>query len=68
MAGMLASFSMERPALQRNFCDGTAQVKEDAEAKLGEQVDQAVITVPAYFSDSQREATKLRVKLRGLKF
>ena len=33
------------------------KLKEDAEAKLGEKVEQAVITVPAYFNDSQREAT-----------
>ena len=34
------------------------KLKEDAEAKLGEAVNQAVITVPAYFNDSQRNATK----------
>ncbi|MBI4198629.1 MAG: Hsp70 family protein, partial [Chloroflexi bacterium] len=34
------------------------KLKEDAEAKLGESITQAVITVPAYFDDSQRQATK----------
>jgi len=42
------------------------KLKEDAESKLGEQVDQAVITVPAYFSDSQREATKIAGQVAGL--
>ena len=35
------------------------KLKEDAEKYLGEKVTQAVITVPAYFSDSQRQATKM---------
>src|SRR5262249_47037608 len=34
------------------------KLKADAEAKLGERITQAVITVPAYFNDSQRQATK----------
>ncbi|MCL9972248.1 MAG: Hsp70 family protein, partial [Candidatus Pacebacteria bacterium] len=34
------------------------KLKRDAEAKLGETITQAVITVPAYFNDSQRQATK----------
>ena len=42
------------------------KLKEDAEHKLGEKVTQAVITVPAYFSDSQREATKVAGKIAGL--
>jgi molecular chaperone DnaK len=42
------------------------KLKEDAEAKLGETVDQAVITVPAYFNDSQREATKIAGQIAGL--
>ena len=42
------------------------KLKEDAEAKLGETVDQAVITVPAYFNDSQREATKIAGQVAGL--
>ncbi|MBT3995077.1 MAG: molecular chaperone DnaK [Chloroflexi bacterium] len=42
------------------------KLKEDAEAKLGEPVDQAVITVPAYFNDGQREATKIAGQIAGL--
>ena len=42
------------------------KLKEDAEKKLGEKVDQAVITVPAYFNDSQREATKVAGQIAGL--
>ena len=42
------------------------KLKEDAEIKLGEKVDQAVITVPAYFNDSQREATKVAGQIAGL--
>ena len=40
--------------------------KEDAEKYLGEKITQAVITVPAYFSDSQRQATKDAGKIAGL--
>ena len=43
-----------------------AKLKSDAEAYLGEKVTQAVITVPAYFSDSQRQATKDAGKIAGL--
>ena len=42
------------------------KLKEDAEAYLGEPVTQAVITVPAYFDDSQRQATKDAGKIAGL--
>src|SRR5690606_15650519 len=42
------------------------KLKADAEAYLGEKVSQAVITVPAYFNDSQRQATKDAGKLAGL--
>ena len=42
------------------------KMKETAEAFLGEKVDQAVITVPAYFNDSQRQATKDAGKIAGL--
>src|ERR1700738_3740904 len=42
------------------------KMKETAEAYLGETVDQAVITVPAYFNDSQRQATKDAGKIAGL--
>lgn len=43
-----------------------AKLKADAEAYLGESVNQAVITVPAYFGDSQRQATKDAGKIAGL--
>ena len=42
------------------------KLKQDAEAKLGEQITQAVITVPAYFNDSQRQATKDAGRIAGL--
>ncbi len=42
------------------------KLKQDAEAKLGESVTQAVITVPAYFNDSQRNATKDAGRIAGL--
>lgn len=42
------------------------KLKEDAESFLGQKVTQAVITVPAYFSDSQRQATKDAGKIAGL--
>ena len=42
------------------------KLKADAESYLGEKVSQAVITVPAYFSDSQRQATKDAGKIAGL--
>ncbi len=42
------------------------KMKESAEAKLGETVTQAVITVPAYFNDAQRQATKDAGKIAGL--
>ncbi|MGQ9458124.1 MAG: molecular chaperone DnaK, partial [Anaerolineae bacterium] len=42
------------------------KLKEDAEAYLGEKVEKAVITVPAYFNDSQRQATKDAGQIAGL--
>ena len=42
------------------------KMKETAEAHLGQKVDQAVITVPAYFNDAQRQATKDAGKIAGL--
>ena len=42
------------------------KLKTDAEAKLGEKVTEAVITVPAYFNDAQRKATKDAGKIAGL--
>ena len=43
-----------------------SKLKEDAESYLGEKVTQAVITVPAYFNDSQRQATKDAGRIAGL--
>ena len=42
------------------------KLKQDAEAKLGEKISQAVITVPAYFNDSQRNSTKDAGRIAGL--
>jgi molecular chaperone DnaK len=44
-----------------------AKLKKDAESYLGESVDKAVITVPAYFDDAQRQATKQAGEIAGLK-
>jgi molecular chaperone DnaK len=43
-----------------------SKIKQDAEEKLDEEIDEAVITVPAYFNDSQRQATKNAGKIAGL--
>ena len=43
-----------------------AKLKTDAEAKLGEKITEAIITVPAYFDDAQRQATKDAGKIAGL--
>ena len=43
-----------------------AKLKSDAEAKVGEKITQAIVTVPAYFNDSQRQATKDAGKIAGL--
>ncbi len=43
-----------------------SKLKADAEAKLGEKITEAIITVPAYFDDSQRQATKDAGKIAGL--
>ncbi len=43
-----------------------SKLKKDAEAYLGDEVDKAVITVPAYFNDTQRQATKDAGKIAGL--
>ncbi len=44
-----------------------AKLKKDAEAKLGEKIEEAVITVPAYFDDSQRKATRDAGEIAGFK-
>ncbi|MDO8555307.1 MAG: molecular chaperone DnaK [bacterium] len=43
------------------------KLKRDAEARLGEKIDEAIITVPAYFNDSQRKATKDAGEIAGFK-
>jgi molecular chaperone DnaK len=43
------------------------KLKADAEARLGEKITEAVITVPAYFDDAQRQATKVAGEIAGLK-
>lgn len=43
------------------------KLRRDAEAELGEEITEAVISVPAYFNDNQRSATKLAAQLAGLK-
>lgn len=43
------------------------KIKADAEARTGEKITEAVITVPAYFDDSQRQATKIAGEIAGLK-
>jgi len=43
------------------------KIKRDAEAFLGEKIEEAVITVPAYFNDNQRQATKDAGEIAGLK-
>ena len=43
------------------------KLKADAEAKLGEKIEEAIITVPAYFDDSQRQATKAAGEIAGFK-
>ncbi len=46
--------------------DDPRKLKADAEKRLGESITEAVITVPAYFNDSQRQATKDAGKIAGL--
>ncbi|MEK7503269.1 MAG: Hsp70 family protein, partial [Patescibacteria group bacterium] len=44
-----------------------SKLKADAEARLGEKIEEAIITVPAYFDDSQRQATKAAGEIAGFK-
>jgi len=72
-AGKNGSVVAHIPALEKDFTPEEIsaiilqKLKQDAEAYLGTTVDQAVITVPAYFNDSQRKATKDAGEIAGLK-
>ena len=58
----------EKEFWQRSFLPlSCVPLKEDAESFLGEEVTEAVISVPAYFNDSRRKATKRAGELAGLK-
>ncbi len=72
VAGPTNDAQVKIPATNRNYTPQEisamilGKLKKDAEAYLGETVTQAVITVPAYFNDSQRQATKDAGKIAGL--
>ena len=72
VAGPTNDAQVKIPATNRNYSPQEisamilGKLKKDAEAYLGETVTQAVITVPAYFNDSQRQATKDAGKIAGL--
>ena len=72
VAGAANSAQVHIPATNRDYSPQEisamilAKLKADAEAFLGETVTQAVITVPAYFNDSQRQATKDAGRIAGL--
>ncbi|MEO8610607.1 MAG: molecular chaperone DnaK [Chloroflexota bacterium] len=71
-AGSSGDAQVKIPATGKNYTPQEisamilGKLKKDAEAYLGEPVTQAVITVPAYFNDSQRQATKDAGKIAGL--
>ena len=56
----------DRNILAGNFRYDSSEAEKDAEGYLGETVTEAVITVPAYFNDAQRQATKDAGKIAGL--
>jgi molecular chaperone DnaK len=72
VAGPSGDAQVKIPATGRNYTPQEisamilGKLKQDAEAYLGEPVTKAVITVPAYFNDSQRQATKDAGKIAGL--
>ena len=65
--GMLGFKLMDKTThLLKYLVLSSEKLKEDAESFLGEKVEKAVITVPAYFNDAQRQATKDAGKIAGL--
>jgi len=72
IAGPAGDSRVDIPAVGKNYTPQEisamilTKLKRDAEAYLGEEVTKAVITVPAYFNDSQRQATKDAGKIAGL--
>lgn len=65
MATAAGESARQRIVPSANFRRSAAQNEEAAEAYLGEKVTEAVVTVPAYFNDSQRQATRRR-RIAGL--
>ena len=59
---------MIRNTRPRKFQMILQKLKMDAESYLGEKITKAVLTVPAYFTDSQRQATKDAGRIAGLKY
>jgi molecular chaperone DnaK (HSP70) len=57
---------LTRSSLPSLHCQVLTKMKETAEAFLGEKVNNAVVTVPAYFNDAQRQATKDAGTISGL--
>ena len=63
---LVVPFTDSSNEIERSTAMILQKIKADAEAKLGDKVTEAIITVPAYFNDSQRQATKDAGKIAGL--